>query len=106
MIYAIYFYVKDLTENEKIAWNKLNEDIPKYLKEMPSIRRPICKRSAEIDRFEIVERCKLKCPYKSKCEFDVCSDENKNLEFIVDQLLSYDLSTNMAPEMKYDFGFG
>ena len=30
MIYAIYFYVKDLTENEKIAWNKLNEDIPKY----------------------------------------------------------------------------
>ena len=71
VIYSIYFYVKDLIENEKIAWNKLNEDKPKYLKEMSSIRRPICKRSAEIDRFEIVERYKLKCPYKSKCEFDI-----------------------------------
>ena len=106
VIYAIYFYEKDLTENERNAWIKLNDDIQKYLNEMSFILCPICKRSAEIDRFEIVDRCKLQCPYKSKCVFDVCSDENKNLEFIVEQLLSYDLNTNMSPEMKFDFGFG
>ena len=73
---------------------------------MAFIRCPICKRSAEIDKYETVERCKLKCPFEKKCVFDVCSDENKNLEFIAEQLMSYDLNTNMGPEKKFDLGYG
>ena len=38
VIYTIYFYENDLTENEKNAWIKLDEDIKKYLNEMAFIR--------------------------------------------------------------------
>ena len=105
-IYAIYFYEEDLTEDERNAWIKLDEKIKKYLNEMTYIQCPICKRSAEINKYEIVERCKLKCPYEKKCVFDVCSDENKNLEFIAEQLMSYDPNMNIGPEEKFDIGFG
>ena len=84
----------------------MDEKIKKYLNEMTSIQCPICKRSAEINKYEIVERCKLKCPYEKKCVFDVCSDENKNLEFIAEQLMSYDPNMNIGPEETFDIGFG
>ena len=105
-IHPIYFYETDLLENEKKAWIKLNEEIKKYLNEMSFIRCPQCKRSARIENFEIVESCKLKCPYESRCVSDMSSDEETNLNYIIEQLLSYDFGTHMRHEMNFSLGFG
>ena len=73
---------------------------------MKSIRCPICKRCAHIDQYEVVGNRydKLRCPFKSKCEFEINYD-NDNYEFILDQLITYDLITEKDVNKKFGLKF-
>ena len=105
VFFPIYYWEYNLTQEEKNSWIKLFNDIKKYLNEMKYIRCPVCKRTARINQFERMESFKIKCPYEEKCIFEINNNENDVMEFIAEQLLSYDLYTNMNAKKKFDFGF-
>ena len=106
IFFAIYYTIDLLTEEEKESWNKLKIKIKNLLNEMKSIRCPICKRSALIEKFEIIDRCKYRCPYEEKCEFTINKYDDKELnEFLIEQLMSYDLDNNIDAHGKFDLGF-
>lgn len=106
-IHAIYYIINLLTEEEKNAWDNLKIKMINILKEMKSIRCPICNRSAPIEIFEKIERNIFRCPYEEKCGFEINKyDKNELFEFIAEQLISYDIVMNMDENMKFDLGFG
>ena len=107
VIFAVYWYLNDLKEEEINAYNELKNKAIKLLNEMQAIRCPICKRCAIIEQFEIVDNrcCKLKCPFETKCIFEVNYD-NDNYEFILEQLVGYDLYSGMDVNEKFKLGFG
>ena len=69
--FAVYWTELLLTEDEKKSWEKLRTDTIKYLKEMKSLTCPKCQRRVLIEQFEIIDRCKLKCPFEEKCIFEI-----------------------------------
>ena len=75
------------------------------LENMKSIRCPKCKRSAHIDQYEVIggRNNKLRCPFSSKCEFEINYD-NDNYDFILEQLLTYDLFLEKDVNKKFDLG--
>ena len=103
--FAVYWTELLLTEDEKKSWEKLRTDTIKYLKEMKCLTCPKCKRRALIEQFEKIDRCKLKCPFEEKCIFEIWNNDDSELKFIVEQLLSYDLYKNTYAKEKFDFGF-
>lgn len=107
--YAIYYDEKELTPEEIKCWKKLKKDIKEILSNMKSIRCPKCKRSARIEQFEIIKekvsKCTLQCPYEEECQFEIGRNLEDNFEFLVDQLLSYDLENNKEAKNKFIFGF-
>ena len=67
-IYSVYWLENELKPEEIKAWNEFPELIIKSLKELASIRFPICKRCAHIEQYEVVENrnYKQRCPFQSK----------------------------------------
>ena len=86
-IYAIYFNLNSLTDNEKKAWEKLKENIKKVLNEIKCFRCPKCKRKARIEKFDFKDRNRLVCPFEEACEFNIRNDEDYEYDFIVEQIL-------------------
>lgn len=102
-IYSVYWREDELTPEEKQAWNDFPEVIINLLDEMKTIRCPICKRCARIEQYDIIDynQKKLKCPFQNGCEFEINYD-NDNYEFILEQLLAYDLYTEKDLYKKFD----
>ena len=102
-IYSVYWREDELTPEEKQAWNDFPEVIINLLNEMKTIRCPICKRCARIEQYDIIDynQKKLKCPFQNGCEFEINYD-NDNYEFILEQLLAYDLYTEKDLYKKFD----
>ena len=105
-IYSVYWLEEDLTDNEKQAWKDFPKLIINLLDEMKTIRCPICKRCARIEQYDIIDynhykQKKLKCPFQNGCEFEI-NYENDNYEFILEQLLAYDLYTEKDLYKKFD----
>lgn len=92
-----------LTPEEKQAWNDFPKLIINLLDEMKTIRFPICKRCSRIEQYDIIDynQKKLKCPFQNGCEFEINND-NDNYEFILEQLLAYDLYTEKDLYKKFD----
>ena len=86
-IYAIYFNLNLLTENEKKAWEKLKENIKKGLKGIKCFRCPKCKRKARIEKFDFKDRNRLICPFEEACEFNIRNDGDCEYDFIAEQIL-------------------
>jgi len=105
-IYSVHWFENELKPEEIQTWNEFPKLIINSLKEMNSIRCPICKRCAHIDQYEVVGNRynKLRCPFKSKCEFEINYD-NDNYEFILDQLITYDLITEKDVNKKFGLNF-
>lgn len=106
VIYSVHWFENELKPEEIQTWNEFPELIINSLKEMKSIRCPICKRCAHIDKYEVVgnRNNKLRCPFKSKCEFEINYD-NDNYDFILDQLITYDLITEKDVNKKFGLNF-
>ena len=98
--YAIYFYPSLLKKEEIEAWNKLKNIIKNSLKEIKSIRCPKCKRKARIEKFDVIDRNKLKCPFEDACIFEIKNEENNYDEF---SFLAEFLLDNK--KKLFDFGF-
>ena len=76
--YSCYLFLwKWFNRKWKKCLDLIRRRYKKYINAKAFTRCPIYKRIAEINSFEIVERCKLKCLYK-KMSALVCSEENKN----------------------------
>ena len=100
--FAIFYELKQLTDEENNAWMRLKEDIKKSLKEMKWIRCPLCERRDKIENFEFID--KLKCSYDTNCVFDINNDES--ISFYAYQLLFDGNYTNMDFKKKFYYGFG
>ena len=106
VFYVVYFEISLLKEEEQKSWDKLKDNIKNLLKEMKSIKCPICKRSARIDKFDEENENKLKCPFETECIFEIENDNyNDNFDFIASQLFIKDLNKKKNKKNKFDYGF-
>ena len=106
VFYAVYFEISLLKEEEQKSWDKLKDNIKNLLKEMKSIKCPICKRSARIDKFDAENENKLKCPFETECVFEIENDNcNDNFDFIASQLFIKDFDRKKNKKNKFDYGF-
>ena len=105
VIYSIYWLENELKPEEIQTWNDFPKLIINFLENMQTIRCPKCKRCAHIEQYEVIDERnnKLKCPFTSKCEFEINCD-NYNYDFILDQLLTYDLFMEKDANKKFDLG--
>ena len=99
VIYAVYYNLNLLTNEEKNSWEKLKENIKKGLKEIKCFRCPKCKRKARIEKFDIKDRNRLICPFEEACEFEIRNDGDYEFDFIIEQILD-------DKKKLFDFGFG
>ena len=104
-IYSLYWFENELQPEEIKAWNDFPKLIINLLENMQSIRCPKCKHCAHIEQYEVIneKNNKLRCPFKSKCEFEINYDNN-NYDFILNQLLTYDLFLEKDANKKFDLG--
>ena len=98
VFYGIYHNIYCLTNEEKNYWEILKSNIKKATDEMNSIRCPICKRKAPIDKFYVKNNNKLICPFQEACVFDIRNNGDYEFEFIAEQIF-YD-KKNL-----FEFGF-
>ena len=103
--FAVYFYTKQLKKEEQESWENLTKLIENFLRGMKSIRCPNCKRSAKIDRYLVVDKNNFKCAYKNCRHVFEIQNDSDNFEFIVGQLMSYDLDKNINNKKLFDYGF-
>ena len=70
---------------------------------MESIRCLKCNLCDHIDQYEVIDERnnKLRCPFTSQCKFEINYD-NDNHDFILDQLLTYDLLTEQDANKKFN----
>ena len=104
-IYSVHWFENELKPEEIQAWNDFHDSMINLLENMKSIRCPKCKRSAHIDQYEVIggRNNKLRCPFSSKCEFEINYD-NDNYDFILEQLLTYDLFLEKDVNKKFALG--
>ena len=104
-IYSVHWFENELKPEEIQAWNDFHDSMINLLENMKSIRCPKCKRSAHIDQYEVIggRNNKLRCPFSSKCEFEI-NYNNDNYDFILEQLLTYDLFLEKDVNKKFDLG--
>ena len=104
-IYSVHWFENELKPEEIQVWNDFHDSMINLLENMKSIRCPKCKRSAHIDQYEVIggRNNKLRCPFSSKCEFEINYD-NDNYDFILEQLLTYDLFLEKDVNKKFALG--
>ena len=98
VFYGIYYNINCLTNEEKNFWELLKYNIKKATYEMNSIRCPICKRKAPIEKFYVKDRNRLICPFQEACVFNIRNNGDYEFDFIVEQI--FDDKKNL-----FDFGF-
>ena len=98
VFYGIYYNIQCLSNEEINFWEILKYNIKKAANEMNSIRCPICKRKASIEKFYVKDYNKLICPFNEACVFDIRNNGDYEFDFIVEQIFN-------EKKNLFDFGF-